>query len=172
MTKLAGSGSISQRHESAVPDPDPHQNVIDPQHCKKHSCLFVLRYFAKNHSCLFVCCILLPKNTAVSLFCGILPKKHSCLFVCVQVKTKLTFVLLVRPKGWVMSEKRKRELEEARSLAKKAKPDLEPDFQQVQPHFFLLSSWFSHHVYNLHGITPSVRTVRYLLLVTYFICKL
>jgi hypothetical protein len=25
------SGSISQRHGSA--DPDPHQNVIDPQHC-------------------------------------------------------------------------------------------------------------------------------------------
>jgi hypothetical protein len=34
MTKLAGarpeSGSISQRHGSA--DPDPHQNVMDPQH--------------------------------------------------------------------------------------------------------------------------------------------
>ncbi len=29
----SGSGSISQRHGSA--DPDPHQNVIDPQHCKK-----------------------------------------------------------------------------------------------------------------------------------------
>ncbi len=32
MTKIArsGSGSISQRHES--PDPDPYQNVLDPQH--------------------------------------------------------------------------------------------------------------------------------------------
>jgi hypothetical protein len=36
-TKIAGSGSefgsgsISQRHGSA--DPDPHQNVMDPQHC-------------------------------------------------------------------------------------------------------------------------------------------
>jgi hypothetical protein len=30
MTKIAGSGSIGQRHESA--DPDPHQNVMDPQH--------------------------------------------------------------------------------------------------------------------------------------------
>jgi hypothetical protein len=30
-TKIAGSGSISQRHRSA--DPDPHQNVMDPQHC-------------------------------------------------------------------------------------------------------------------------------------------
>ena len=32
--KIAGSGSISQRHRSADPDPDPylHQNVMDPQH--------------------------------------------------------------------------------------------------------------------------------------------
>jgi hypothetical protein len=30
MTKIAGSGSISQRHGSA--DPDPHQNVMDPEH--------------------------------------------------------------------------------------------------------------------------------------------
>jgi hypothetical protein len=29
MTKIAGSGSISQRHGSADPDPDPHQNVMD-----------------------------------------------------------------------------------------------------------------------------------------------
>jgi hypothetical protein len=28
MTKIAGSGSISQRHGSV--DPDPHQNVMDP----------------------------------------------------------------------------------------------------------------------------------------------
>jgi hypothetical protein len=34
MTKIAGSGSISQRHGSADPDPDPdaHHNVMDPQH--------------------------------------------------------------------------------------------------------------------------------------------
>jgi hypothetical protein len=33
MTKIggSGSGSIIQRHGSA--DPDPHQNVMDPQHC-------------------------------------------------------------------------------------------------------------------------------------------
>jgi hypothetical protein len=30
----SASGSISQRHGSA--DPDPHQNVIDPQHCFGH----------------------------------------------------------------------------------------------------------------------------------------
>jgi hypothetical protein len=35
MTNLAGSesGSISQRHGSEDPDPDPPQNVMDPQHC-------------------------------------------------------------------------------------------------------------------------------------------
>jgi hypothetical protein len=34
MTKIAGSGSISQRHGSPDPDPDPdpQQNVMDPQH--------------------------------------------------------------------------------------------------------------------------------------------
>jgi hypothetical protein len=32
MTKLAGSGSTCLRHGSA--DPDPHQNVIDPEHCR------------------------------------------------------------------------------------------------------------------------------------------
>ncbi len=31
MTKIAGSGSISQRHGSA--DPEPYQYVMDPQHC-------------------------------------------------------------------------------------------------------------------------------------------
>jgi hypothetical protein len=30
MIKIKGSGSISQRYRSA--DPDPHQNVVDPQH--------------------------------------------------------------------------------------------------------------------------------------------
>jgi hypothetical protein len=33
----SGSGSISQRHGSADPDLDPHQNVMDPQHWKIHS---------------------------------------------------------------------------------------------------------------------------------------
>jgi hypothetical protein len=34
MTKIAGSGSISQRHGSADPDPDPDppRNVMDPEH--------------------------------------------------------------------------------------------------------------------------------------------
>jgi hypothetical protein len=29
--KIAGSGSISERH--GYPDPDSHQNVMDPEHC-------------------------------------------------------------------------------------------------------------------------------------------
>ncbi len=33
MRKIAGSGSIGHRHGSADPDPDPHQNAMDPQHC-------------------------------------------------------------------------------------------------------------------------------------------
>jgi hypothetical protein len=41
MTKTAGSGSesgsISQRHGSEDPDPDPPQNVMDPQHWLKVS---------------------------------------------------------------------------------------------------------------------------------------
>ncbi len=38
MMKIAGSGSISQRHVSA--DPHPHQNVMDPQHCLPISSFF------------------------------------------------------------------------------------------------------------------------------------
>jgi hypothetical protein len=33
----SGPGSISPRHGSADPDPDPRQNVMDPQHWKKYS---------------------------------------------------------------------------------------------------------------------------------------
>jgi hypothetical protein len=39
MMKTAGSGSesgsVSQRHESADPDPNPYQYVMDPQYCNK-----------------------------------------------------------------------------------------------------------------------------------------
>ncbi len=37
MTKIAGSGSIGQRHGSANPDPDPPQNVMDPQNWLKET---------------------------------------------------------------------------------------------------------------------------------------
>ncbi len=42
-TSECGSGSISQRHGSAHPDPDPHQNVMDLQHwfCRGLSTVFV-----------------------------------------------------------------------------------------------------------------------------------
>ncbi len=33
--EIEGSGSISQRHGSADPDPDPPQNDMNPQHCFK-----------------------------------------------------------------------------------------------------------------------------------------
>jgi len=47
MTKIAGSGSgyISQKHGSA--DPDPHQNVMDPQHCCSH-CELTVNYCISN----------------------------------------------------------------------------------------------------------------------------
>jgi hypothetical protein len=32
-----GSGSFIQRYGSGDPDPDPHQNVTDPQHCFDNS---------------------------------------------------------------------------------------------------------------------------------------
>jgi hypothetical protein len=41
----AGSGCISQRYGSA--DPFPHQNVTDPQHCRKYMPLNVL-FFARG----------------------------------------------------------------------------------------------------------------------------
>jgi hypothetical protein len=58
MTKIAGSGSesgsISQRHGSADPDPDPRHNVMDPEHWFK---------VYKNKSFLFIFCILGKSST-------------------------------------------------------------------------------------------------------------
>jgi hypothetical protein len=42
----SASGSISQRHGSAAPD--PHQNVLDPQHCSLGR--LYLKHFPQNHS--------------------------------------------------------------------------------------------------------------------------
>jgi hypothetical protein len=46
----------SQRHGSAGPDPDPHQNVIDPKHCLFHiseiAVLVALDQFTKRSSSL------------------------------------------------------------------------------------------------------------------------
>jgi hypothetical protein len=56
------SGSISQRHRFA--DPDPHQNVMDPEHCLKHK----LRNLSFDHYT-----VTLSKSTwkvtATSFFC-------------------------------------------------------------------------------------------------------
>ena len=66
MTKIAGSGSgcesgsISQRHGSA--DPDPHQNVMDPQHC-----FFVFHFYLFKDASTVLCLI---------LFCTLLNKLH------------------------------------------------------------------------------------------------
>jgi hypothetical protein len=38
--QCCGSGSISQRHGSADPDLDSHQNFIDPQHCASVHCAY------------------------------------------------------------------------------------------------------------------------------------
>jgi hypothetical protein len=46
MTKIAGSGSISQRHGSADPDPDPPQNVMDPQHWLQKIAAFGVNFFS------------------------------------------------------------------------------------------------------------------------------
>jgi hypothetical protein len=48
MTKITGSGSISQMHGSADPDPDPPQNVMDPQHWSKR-CPFVAEEEAERY---------------------------------------------------------------------------------------------------------------------------
>ncbi len=51
MTKIAGSGSesgsICQRHGSADLDPEPHQNVMDPQHRNRKYLQAMVRYLAR-----------------------------------------------------------------------------------------------------------------------------
>ncbi len=64
MTKIAGSGSesgsISLKHGSADPDPDPYKNVMDPQHCPishitmKTWGLAQKRVLEKNYNWLFL----------------------------------------------------------------------------------------------------------------------
>jgi hypothetical protein len=56
--KMAGSGSVSHRHGSA--DPDPHQNLVDPQHLLsylhtyRHTAIVVLSFHVV--SAVVVCC--------------------------------------------------------------------------------------------------------------------
>jgi hypothetical protein len=65
MTKIAGSGSISQRHGSgsisqrhgsADPDPDPPQNDMGPQHC------FFLNFVLLNNYRIYIYIILQRKK--------------------------------------------------------------------------------------------------------------
>jgi hypothetical protein len=55
----SGSGSISQRHGSA--DPDPHQNVMDPQHWLKGR---VAGF--RNTDYVFGCVVYTGKDTKMS----------------------------------------------------------------------------------------------------------
>jgi hypothetical protein len=70
--KIAGSGSasgsISQRHGSA--DPDPHQNVIDPEHCFR--CFKALLKAFLLSSCLIEFGSLFHGSTTLALC----PSKH------------------------------------------------------------------------------------------------
>jgi hypothetical protein len=71
MTKLAGSGArsgcISKRHGS--PDPDPYQNVTDPQHCLSVLNLFLLEAHAisGNFSVIF---------TVLGTMCSFWPRQR------------------------------------------------------------------------------------------------
>jgi hypothetical protein len=52
MTKKAGSGSrsgpISQRHRSADLDPDPYQNVMDPQQVRQQTFVWTMELEQKR----------------------------------------------------------------------------------------------------------------------------
>jgi hypothetical protein len=54
MTKIAGSGSISQRHGSVDTDPNPHQNLMDPEHWIKILYLETFLFFWRGRSFLWV----------------------------------------------------------------------------------------------------------------------
>jgi hypothetical protein len=49
------SGSINQRRGSA--DPDPHQNVMDPQHCPSQPFLLIFRTWCPARLAMFSCMI-------------------------------------------------------------------------------------------------------------------
>jgi hypothetical protein len=51
------SGSVSQRHGSADPDPDPPQNVMDPQHWLKSLKCFISNPFFPISGFVHVLCL-------------------------------------------------------------------------------------------------------------------
>jgi hypothetical protein len=65
MVKIEGSGSISQRHGSEDPDPDPHQNVMDPQHCYLCVCFWKI---AVLDILLRIFFVLLPSIHLIAVF--------------------------------------------------------------------------------------------------------
>jgi hypothetical protein len=72
MTKIAGSGSISQRQGSADPDPDPHKNVMAPEYCSIYYlgrlglCMWlivpILRYLVESLQKCYLLSKQVPKN--------------------------------------------------------------------------------------------------------------
>ncbi len=77
MTKIAGgSGSIGQRHGSAGPDPDPHQNVMDPQHWM----LWIWVLIGLNENALF----------QISRNLTFFPRGNFCIFPWTPKKQKWT----------------------------------------------------------------------------------
>ncbi len=79
MRKIAGSGfgSISQRHRSAdlVQDPDPHQNVMDPQHCFGLIYEFLVIWLFSFCQCPLFCL------SASFLTAGLCPMRNFCHFI-------------------------------------------------------------------------------------------
>jgi hypothetical protein len=50
LKKRAGSGSVIQWYRSADPDPDPYENVTDPEHCSKNAWTNLTLHATQNES--------------------------------------------------------------------------------------------------------------------------
>jgi hypothetical protein len=92
--KKCGSGSTCQRHGSADPDPepDPHQNVMDPQHCfADRANILAAGYSGPLHwlglimgpdKCLLSAGVGLPRNHPLPIFSSPPPPPHSSMLPC------------------------------------------------------------------------------------------
>ncbi len=87
MTKIAGSGSISQRHDSA--DPDPHQNLMDPAHCSS--------VYISEIKCHFIWSSSVKSSTKMSLCKGLNKKGPSCLSVGKNQGVRMAPIALFSP---------------------------------------------------------------------------
>jgi hypothetical protein len=75
----SGSGSISQRHGSADQDPDPLQNVMDPEHCFLHRFLHAIVRYLTTSSYRYVKCDDMAKKAMEAVESGelkIIPDSH------------------------------------------------------------------------------------------------